>query len=154
MDRRRSANLDGVQALGRLSDQMVFSLGHALYGPALEDEDFECFTVAAALFELIADGVPRMPQPSHGMLFSASGFLNALHVVEQRSNGEGVEDYARQTSESLRRIVAARDVPNEDRPILEPLRELFAEVGEVTLSQAGELSLPEEAYWPPIRQAI
>lgn len=156
MDRRRRADLEGVQALGRLSDEMVFSLGRALRerDTKLADKDLRCFAVAAELFELLATDETTVPDRTDGMMFSASGYLDALHAVQGRAEGDQPEEYAGGLAGVLRTVIERGSVSQAERPALESLRELFAEVGEATLSRAGELSLPQEAHWPPLRQAI
>lgn len=157
LDRRRRTDLEGVQALGRLSDEMVFSLGRTLreeVGARLPDEDLHCFAAAATLFELLASDAATIPDSPDGMMFSPSGYLDALHAVQGRAEGERPEEYASEVAHVLRTVIDRGAIAEDERPILESLRELFAEVGEVTLSRAGELSLPQEAHWPPMRQAI
>jgi hypothetical protein len=156
MDRRRRADLEGAQALGRLSDEMVFSLGRAVREPnGLADDDLASFAHAAELFELLASDDKAVPDRPDGMMFSAGGYLDALHVVQDRADEGQIEEYAGRLAQVLRNVIAHRSVSDEDGPVLESLRDLFAEVGEATLSRAGDLSLPREAHWPtPLRQAI
>jgi hypothetical protein len=135
---------------------MVFSLGRAVragFG-ALSDADLGSFARAAELFELLASGDDAVPERPDGLMFSGGGYLDALHIIQGRADGDQLEDYARSLARALRTIIERQSVSDEDRPVLESLRDLFAEVGEATLSRAGELSVPQEAHWPSLRQAI
>jgi hypothetical protein len=155
LDRRRRADLEGVQSLGRLADEMVFSLGRALRDNApLPDQDRQTLAHAAELFELLASDETTVPEETGGMMFSASGYLDALHAVEGRAAGHQPEQYAGGLAGVLRGVIQRGTVADEERPVLESLREMFAEVGEATLSRAGDLSVSQESHWPLVRQAI
>lgn len=154
LDRRRRNELEGVQELGRLSDEMVFSLGRAMRAPALTTDDLAVFERAASLFDLLASDDVTVPDRTEGMMLSTGGFLDAMHVVAVRAGGDELEAYARRLAELLRGIIDRGRVSAEEEPQLQSLRDLFAEVGEATLSRASELSLPRETHWPPMRQAI
>lgn len=156
MDRRQRADLEGAQALGRLSDTMVFSLGRALRersGTVLPAEDLRSFADAASLFEWLASDTQTPPVRSDGM-FTSGGYLDALRVVQGRAKGAHVERYAQRLATLLRTVVERQSVAEGEEDALEALRDLFADVGELTLSRAGELSLSQETHWPPMRQAI
>jgi hypothetical protein len=153
MDRRRRADLEEAQMLGRLSDEMVFSLGRVLRDE-LNDEDLEVLARAAELFEQLGSDEASLGPESPGAMFRQSSYLDALQVVEHRVEGEDeIEGYTRHLAELLRRVIERRGAREEESPVLESLRDVFVEVGEATLARAGDLSLPQTAHWPPARQA-
>ena len=156
IDRRRRTDLEGVQALGRLADEMVFSLGRAMRSgeQGLDEADLSVLGRAAQLFELLAGNDETIPDQLGGMMFDPRGYLNVLQVVQHRAQGDQLEDYARRVTELLYAVIERRSVAPEETEALERLRALFTEVGETTLARAGELSLPQESHWPPLRQAI
>jgi hypothetical protein len=159
LDRRRRADLEGAQALGRLADEMVFSLGRAVReGDAgVTDADLAVFDRAAQLFECLVNEDDALPEHSNEMMFDSSGYLDALQVVQQHADGDQdvFEEYAHRLIALLREVIERRAVAGADEKLLlESLRDLFAEVGEATLSRAGELSLPQEQHWLTLRQAI
>ena len=67
-----------------------------------------------------------------------------MHIVQGRADDDQFEEYARHLAALLRGIIERRSVSDDEKPPLESLRDLFAEVGEATLSRAGELSLPQK----------
>lgn len=154
MDRRRRTDLEGAQALGRFSDQMVFSIGRTLREGSVQQDDIRSFRSAADLFELLARDDVGVPDTVETMTFSAGGYLDALRAVQDHAEEGQLEDYAARMESLLRTVADRAEVLQEERDELESLRDLFAEVGEVTLSRAGELSLPQEAHWPQLRQVI
>lgn len=153
VERGSRDELEGVQELGRLADEMIFALGRVVRSEDLEDEDRSVIERAKQLFEMMASPDVVVPDRIDAMMINPGSYLDALHVVETRAGHADVEAYAGHLAELLQRLVDQEQVSDNERAELGSLRELFAEVGEATLSRAGELSLPQDSPWPRMRQA-
>lgn len=152
LDRRRRNELEGVLSLGRLADTMVFVLGRALRAEPLRDEDVRALERARRLFELMANEEVIVLDKTDDRMLNDDTYLDALHVVEVRAGGADVDESARRYAELLQKVQRG-EINVKEREELSALRELFAEVGETTLSRAGELSRPrQEPPWRRMRQ--
>jgi hypothetical protein len=155
LDRRRRDELEGTLALGRLAEQMVFTLGRVVRSDPLEAEDRPVLEAARRLFELMADEDVVVVDVAGDRMLNDESYLDALHVVEHQADGEGVEQHARRNAELLTKVANDEPVSDDERGELAAIRELFSEVGETTLARASELSRPhQEPSWQLMRQAI
>lgn len=153
MDRSTRDELEGVLSLGRLADRMVFALGRAIRGEALDVSDLPLLERAKQLFELMASEDVIVVDHHHDRMLNDASYLDALQVVELSLEGADVEDFAQRLVTLLNQVVAGNVTDNE-REALVALRELFSEVGEATLARAGELSRPrQETSWQLMRPA-
>jgi hypothetical protein len=151
LDRRRRDELEGVFALGRLAEQMVFTLGRVVRQEELLPDDEAVLEAARQLFELMATEDVIVINVAGNRMINDDSYLDALHVFER--TGEDVEARADRYVELLSKA-ANGTVTSEEREELSALRELFAEVGEATLARANDLSRPhQEPSWQLMRPA-
>lgn len=154
LDRQGRNELEGVLSLGRLADRMVFALGRVIRSEPLHADDAPALEHARQLFELMTKEEVIVLDSADDRMLNDDSYLDALHVVELRAEGAEVEQYAQHNVDLLRRVVDGQ-ITDEERVELAAVRELFAEVGETTLSHANELSRPrQEPSWRRMRQAI
>jgi hypothetical protein len=151
LDRRRRDELEGVFALGRLAEQMVFTLGRVVRGEELRPEDKTVLEAARQLFELMATEDVIVLDVAGDRMLNDESYLDALRVFEHP--GEDVEEQAKRYVELLTKA-ANGGITREERDELSALRDLFAEVGEATLARANELRRPrQEPSWRLMRPA-
>jgi hypothetical protein len=151
LDRRRRGELEGTLALGRLAEQMVFSLGRVVRNEPLRPEDRKTLDVARRLFELMLQEDVIVAEAEGDTMLSDESYLDAVHVFEHR--GGDLEVRAQQYAELLSKAVAGA-LSQGERAELTSLRELFIEIGETTLARANELSRPhQEPAWRLMRPA-
>ena len=154
LDRRRRDELEGVLSLGRLADRMVFVLGRVLRSDAPQPDDSETLAQARRLFELMSEEKVIVLDRSDDRMFSDESYLDALHVVELRAKGAEAEDCARRYAELLQKAATPGEIDDDERMGLAALRDLFADVGETTLSRANELCRPwQESPWQIMQPA-
>lgn len=151
LDRRRRDELEGVFALGRLAEQMVFTLGRIVRQEDLLPDDEAVLEAARQLFKLMATEDVIVINVAGSRMINDDSYLDALQVFER--TGEDVEAQANRYVDLLAKA-ANGPVTQEEREELSALRELFAEVGETTLARANDLSRPrQEPSWQLMRPA-
>jgi hypothetical protein len=154
LDRRRRDELGGALALGRLAEEMVFTLGRVLRSEALRPDDARVLEMGQKLFELMAAEQVVVVDGSDDRMLSNDSYFDALHVVEHQTQGRDVEEQARRYAELLHKIANNESLSDDELAQLASMRELFSEVGETTLAHASELSRPrQEPSWQLMRPA-
>jgi hypothetical protein len=155
LDRRRRDELEGVSNLGRLADKMVFALGRVMRSDDFRPDpaDLPVLERARHLFELMTTEDVIVLDQSEDRMLNNDSYLDALHAVQLRAGPE-VAEYAQRYVDLLQNVINGT-ISEEQRADLDALQELFAEVGEITMSRASELSRPrQEPSWRRMRQAI
>jgi len=141
-----------VFALGRLAEQMVFTLGRVVREEDLQPEDTAVLEAARKLFEVMASEDVIVIDVADKRMLNDESYLDALRVFEHP--GQDVEEQAKRYVDLLTKA-ASGDVTDEERNELSALRELFVEVGETTLARANDLSRSpgQEPSWQLMRAA-
>jgi hypothetical protein len=153
LDRRTREELSGVLSLGLLSERMVLALGRAMNGNDLTEDDLDAIAAARRLFERMTEEDVIVIEGPEDRMLNDESYLDALHVVQLQTGGAEIEPAVRRYVDLLEKLINDQ-ISEEQREELTSLRDLFVEVGEMTLSRANELSRTrQDPSWRPMRLA-
>jgi hypothetical protein len=153
LERPTGDELTGVLSLGLLAESAVMALGRAIRSEPLRDEDVRALEQAQQLFALMATQDVVVVDAFDNTMLTDESYLDAVRVVELREDDGELQERAARYVELIRSALDGDVAGIEDE--LANLRELFAAVGEATLTRANEISrASQESSWRPAHQLI
>lgn len=143
--------LANATSIGLLAGEMVFVVGELLEKNAQPDDGArKIIESGRSLLASVANPTPGGAQHNLDQLAESEGALDTIQAVLAQAPDGDVESYMSPLENALRKILDEHDDPVKYASELNSVRELFAMIGQLTLSRANRLtrSPQEQLQWP------